>query len=246
MRLVILPLLLPLAIVGCRKNPNAPAAAVATPEAPLAQGQSLAGKVLERIDTPEYSYLRLETANGEAWAAVPKAEVPTGSMVNVQVAMSNPNYTSPTLKRTFPMIYFGTLGPANAGMPAPAAGGEGGAHTKPAPAAPAAPIQVPKATGADARTIAEIYAVKGSLGGKTVTVRGQVVKFSAGIMNRNWVHLQDGTGAADKATHDLTVTTDAAVKVGDVITIRGTVRIDKDFGAGYTYPVIVEDGKLVP
>ena len=62
-------------------------------------------------------------------------------------------------------------------------------------------------------------------------------------MNRNWVHLRDGSGAAGK-DNDLTVTTSDNAAVGDVVVVKGTVRLDKDFGAGYAYPVIVEDAKV--
>jgi hypothetical protein len=71
-----------------------------------------------------------------------------------------------------------------------------------------------------------------------------VVKFSAGIMGRDWVHLRDGSGAQDKGTNDITVTTGDQAAVGDVVVAKGVVRTDKDFGAGYAYPVIVEDAKL--
>jgi hypothetical protein len=62
-------------------------------------------------------------------------------------------------------------------------------------------------------------------------------------MGKNWVHLRDGSGTAGK-DNDITVTTGDRVAVGDVVTAKGTVRVDKDFGAGYAYPVIVEDAKL--
>jgi hypothetical protein len=69
------------------------------------------------------------------------------------------------------------------------------------------------------------------------------VKFNGGIMGRNWVHLRDGSGTAGK-DNDVTVTTADEVAVGDVVVAKGVVRVDKDFGAGYAYPVIVEDAKL--
>jgi tartrate dehydratase beta subunit/fumarate hydratase class I family protein len=60
----------------------------------------------------------------------------------------------------------------------------------------------------------------------------------------NWVHLRDGTGSAANQTNDLIVTTTDELKVGDVVTLKGVVHTDKDFGAGYAYKVIVEEGKL--
>jgi hypothetical protein len=63
-------------------------------------------------------------------------------------------------------------------------------------------------------------------------------------MGRNWIHIQDGTGAAADGTHDLLVTTDAVAKIGDVITVTGTVAVDKDFTAGYAYAVMLEGAKI--
>ena len=74
--------------------------------------------------------------------------------------------------------------------------------------------------------------------GKKVRIRGQVVKFNANIMGRNWLHLQDGTGAA--GTNDLTITSAATVNVGDTILAKGVVTTNKDFGFGYKYDVIIE------
>jgi hypothetical protein len=63
-------------------------------------------------------------------------------------------------------------------------------------------------------------------------------------MGSNWVHLQDGSGDLTKGTHDLVVTTQDLPKVGDVVTLKGSLSKDKDFGAGYKYAVIVEKGKI--
>jgi hypothetical protein len=95
------------------------------------------------------------------------------------------------------------------------------------------------------RTIAEIYADKAELSGKEVTLRGKVVKYLPQIMGKNWLHVRDGSGDADAGTHDLTVTTDAAVQVGDTVLITGKVQPDKDFGFGYRYDVLIEDAQVV-
>jgi len=58
------------------------------------------------------------------------------------------------------------------------------------------------------------------------------------------LHLQDGSGDAAEGTHDLTVTSDAVAAVGTVVTVTGTVVIDQDFGAGYVYPVLVENATV--
>ena len=94
-------------------------------------------------------------------------------------------------------------------------------------------------------TIAEIWAGKSRLADSTVTVRGQVVKFNGGILGTNWIHLQDGSGDPAAGTHDITVTTPANVAVGDVVTATGTLALDQDFGAGYTYPALIKDAAVV-
>ena len=119
----------------------------------------------------------------------------------------------------------------------------GNPHAKPLVAA-AKIAKVPKATGADARTVEEVVASRQALKDKTVTIRAQVVKVTNGVLGKNWVHLQDGTGSAEKGTHDILVTTTDAIAVGDVVDARGTVRIDVTVGPGYAYDVLVEGAKV--
>jgi hypothetical protein len=121
----------------------------------------------------------------------------------------------------------------------------GGSEGAKAPAT-SGPITVEKAKGADAYTVSEIYEKAGKLDKKTVSVRGKVVKVSKGIMGKNWVHLQDGSGDSGKGTNNLVVTSQDVPKVGDVVTARGTLYKDKDFGAGYLYKVIVEEATVKP
>ncbi len=111
-------------------------------------------------------------------------------------------------------------------------------------AVPADDIKVDKAKGKDAYTVADLYAQSATLDKKTVTVRGKVVKVSARIMDRNWIHLRDGSGDAAKKTNNLVVTSQDLPKVGDVVTATGTLAKDKDFGMGYRYAVIVEEAKI--
>jgi hypothetical protein len=92
------------------------------------------------------------------------------------------------------------------------------------------------------KSIAEVYAEKAKLSAKKVNVRGRVVKYNGEIMGKNWIHIQDGTGSV--GSNDLAVTTAATAKVGDLILVNGTVAINKDFGGGYKYSVIVEDAQV--
>ena len=119
----------------------------------------------------------------------------------------------------------------------------GGSEGAKAPAA-SGPIKVEKAKGSDAYTVSETYEKAGKLDKKTVSVRGKVVKVSKGIMGKNWVHLQDGSGDAGKGTNNLVATSQDVPKVGDVVTAKGTLYKDKDFGAGYFYKAIVEEATI--
>ena len=93
------------------------------------------------------------------------------------------------------------------------------------------------------KTVAEVFAEKDALGGQPVTVRGKVVKVNAGIMGKNWLHVRDGSGA--EGTNDLTVTTAGELPaLGATVVVTGPVTLNKDFGMGYTYDVIVEDAEV--
>ena len=105
-------------------------------------------------------------------------------------------------------------------------------------------MKVPKATGPDARTVAEIIDKKAALNNKPVLVRGKVVKYTPGVMGKNWIHLQDGSGSPADGTNDVLVTTKDETKIGAVVVARGTVRTDVDLGSGYFYKVLVDEAKL--
>jgi hypothetical protein len=201
-------------------------------------GSVAKGKVLEIENVPGYTYLHLKTKDGETWAAVPTAQVKKGDKVTINNASVMSNFESKTLKKTFPTILFGTLGSGAATKLA---------MDKPFSHPPAANIDntpVAKASGANARTVAEIISQSASLKDKPVLVRGRVVKFNAGIMGKNWVHLRDGTGSAADKTNDILVTTANETNVGDIVTAKGIIRTDKDFGSGYTYKVLIEEATL--
>jgi len=110
---------------------------------------------------------------------------------------------------------------------------------------PFAEIKVEKAPGANSYTVNEIFSKAAELNGKTVIIRGKVVKVSPRIMGRNWVHIQDGTGNPEENTHDLVITTSQDAEADwDIITMEGVLAANKDFGAGYSYTVIIEDAKI--
>ena len=215
---------------------------------PLASAADLTGTVVETMDSGGYTYLLLKTPAGDKkWAAVTKAKVKKGSKATVTGAMEMKDFESPSLKRKFASIAFGTLADS-----APA-GHVGAAKGDPMAGMPAhgsraevkGPIKVAKPAGPDARTIGEVYAQKKALKGKEVVVAGKVVKYNAGILDRNWAHLRDGSGSAKDGSDDITVLLKDEAALGQVITVRGKVMLDKDLGGMYKFPVALEDAVLV-
>ena len=202
----------------------------------------MTGTVVEVLPAPPYLYLRLKTANGDVWAAVDGGTVTKGAEVAVASPMLMKDFKSTTLNRTFAEIYFGSLAPANATASGPRANPHAGATPA---AARIIEGTVAKATGSNARTVAEAWAQKATLDGETIAIRGVVVKVNEAVMGKNWIHLQDGSGDAARGNFDVTVTTLDKATVGDTITVTGTVRTNRDVGAGYVYAVLVEDAKVV-
>ena len=216
----------------------------APPIAVANQAPPITGKVLKSMDSGGYTYVYLQQKKGQKiWVAFPKAKVTVGKKVSLVPGEEFKNFKSKTLNRTFDKIIF-SLGPV------PKKGAKGATQPMPMPGskdARVAPenISVQKAVGANAYTVAELFAQKEKLSGKKIVVKGKVVKISQHIMKRNWIHLQDGTGSADKKSHDLVVTTQALPVEGQTITVTGTLLKNKDFGSGYKYDVLIDNAEIV-
>ena len=93
-------------------------------------------------------------------------------------------------------------------------------------------------------TVAQIVRDAESLAGKRVKLAAKVVKSTPNVLGRTWLHVQDGTGEAARGDHDLVVTTQDAVQVGDVVVLEGMVVRDRDLGSGYRYEVLLEDATV--
>jgi hypothetical protein len=98
------------------------------------------------------------------------------------------------------------------------------------------------AADANLKTVAALNQEKATLAGQKISAQGKVVKVNNGIMGRNFVHVQDGTGDAN--SNNLVVTSKQTASVGDQVTVSGTVAINRDFGGGYTYPLLIEDATI--
>ena len=202
---------------------------------------------LEIINTTQYTYLRVDENGTEKWLAFPLANVKVGETYYYVNEMAMTNFVSKELGRTFASVYFvervGTEPPTKVMdskvknmNPQPQESVE--EHTGNAGIA-VEKMKVKIDPDKGVISIAELLANKEKYDGKKVIVKGKVSKFSPEIMNKNWIHLQDGSEF--KGTYDLTITTKEMVKEGDIIKYEGKVAINKDFGAGYFYKVLLED-----
>lgn len=216
----------------------------ATIPAPAANpDEPLTGKVLQTVNSGGYTYVELRKKSGDkVWIAVTAAEIPVGSKQTFNPGMVMRNFESKTLKRTFDEIIFTELVTPAAGKGQKEVSGKspGSKGT----VSPDVKIKVKKASGKNAYTIAELYKNKAKLHKKKIVVRGKVVKVSAGIMNRNWIHLRDGSGSHAGGDFNLVVTSNSVPAEGEVILVNGTLAKDKDFGGGYKYQVIVENAAI--
>ncbi len=227
-------------------NPAKPAGAVPEPSA-AEEAEIVAGQVLEKIDVPQYTYMRVGAPGSEGtWVAVSTAKLEVGQRVRVRAETTMTDFESPSLKRTFASIRFGTLDTGSAEAENPhenELGDVNAGHAAPSAASDVTVGKVDKASGPNGRRIAEIYAERSKLSGKPVRVRGVVVKVVSGVLGKNFVHLRDGSGAEQTKNFDLTVTMGQVPEKGQTILVEGQLVVDKDIGAGYRYDVLLEDAR---
>ncbi|MCX6266428.1 MAG: hypothetical protein NTW16_03610 [Bacteroidetes bacterium] len=193
--------------------------------------------VTEVIQTSNYTYLQVQENESKFWIAVVRTESKPGDSVYYSKDYEMKDFVSKELGRTFPSVFFvqdatSTLTPANKPMTQPAT-------PQKVEIKRWAEVSVTPPKGGI--TIADLYKNPGNFGGKNIIIRGVVVRFNAQIMNKNWVHIQDGTDFSEK--FDLTITTKDSLAVGSTATFSGVVELNKDFGSGYKYDVIVEQAK---
>ena len=212
--------------------------------------QKISGKVTEVIEIAGYTYAEVDTGKGKVWAAGPVTPLKTGDMISFSAKMPMQNFHSKALDRDFPMIYFinryitdkADSATKSASSPAILPSATTSITASPQgeinPQQEIKPIKgINKVAGGN--TIAEIYSDKSNLNGKIIRVRGQVTRFTANILGKNWLHIRDSSGL-----DDLTVTTKDTATVGDVVITEGKLELDKDYNYGYFYPVILEDATI--
>jgi hypothetical protein len=221
------------------------------------QAQSSTGMhkvtVKEVLQTSKYTYLLVVENSDETWLALPKMEASAGETYYYRNGFKMTDFESKELSRKFAIVYFLesiSKTPdivAREAMPNP--------HVfipqtmdSASNASYTAKVVVEKENvtvqpAEEGITIAELLENKQKYVGKTIRIKGKVTKFNSKIMKRNWIHIQDGTEYSGK--FDLTATTDIEATVGETLTLEGTITLDKDFGYGYSYEVLMEDAKPI-
>ncbi len=190
-------------------------------------------KVIEHMNASNYTYMKVEEKDNEYWIAGNQMEVEDGDILYFTKSMEMKEFHSEALDKTFDKILF-----VDDLSKTPQS--QDGKIMHPNVESSRENVSVEPLK--DGYTIAKIYDDKSSLVGKKVKVKGEVVKYNEGIMDRNWIHIQDGTGEQGK--HDLVITTMDNVKIGQTIIAEGTLAVDKDFGSGYMYSVIIENAEI--
>lgn len=188
-------------------------------------------EVVDVIPGGGYIYIKALENNDTIWLATTPAKLVVGETYYYTEVMEMVNFKSKELDRTFDKIYFLDRLLNEARDPLP---GETHAQT---PAAKGEKLELEAEEGVT--TIGELFKNRTTLAGQQVTVKGKVTKVNNGIMDRNWVHLQDGTSDGDD--FDLTITTNETVQLGAIVKFTGTVAVDKDFTQGYKYKLLLEE-----
>ena len=190
------------------------------------------GVVVDVLQGGGYTYLQVEDAKKKYWVAVEGVKIEKGTEVRFQEEMRAKNFESKALNRTFDEIVFGS------NLQYRTKTSEAGNLALITEKVEKSPYQQ-----AGSLSVKEAWEKRAELNGKSITIRAKVVKASSGILNRNWVHLQDGTGEENEVGR-IVFTSNELPKVGDVVTATGVVSVDKNFGSGYIYKIIVEEAKF--
>jgi autonomous glycyl radical cofactor GrcA len=196
--------------------------------------------VKEVLPATRYVYLYVEEGDGQFWIATTKQKYTKGGTYYYKGGLLKTNFESKEYNRIFDTIYLvSNVVASNHGTDV-----NNDAEIDMEPQMKVKPVVDPnlKIEKAGSIKISELVKNKEKYNGKTVQVSGKCVKINPGIMNRNWIHIADGS----QNDFDLVITSDTFVQEGSIVTMRAVVGLNRDFGAGYKYDLILENGTVVP
>ena len=227
--------------VGCSDSGQAPVVQKPAQTASPADGM-LRGTVAETMNAAGYTYVLIESEGKRTWVAAPELAVNVGDIVQTEPSMAMHEFTSKTLNRSFDVVYFVSAVDNLSASASPVARPDSGSADAEERLEIASDIAVAQIN--PGQNIAYVYANKDTLAGQQVSLRGKVVKYNANILGTNFIHIQDGSGDAASGNNDLTVTSDSETAVGEELIVTGTIILDKDFGYGYQFPVLMENAGI--
>jgi hypothetical protein len=193
--------------------------------------------VNEFLDGGNYTYLNVDENGNKFWIAIPNTEVKSGETYYYDGGLVMKDFESKQLEKTFDEI---TFVDAIRTTEKAAKSNQVNPHAK---VDNITDITVNIEKPENGTSLKELYSDEKSFSGKSIIVKGKVVKVNNAILNKNWVHIVDGTEFNGKK--DLGLTTLDTVKIGDIVTFKGTIVLDKDFGSGYIFPVLLEDAVII-
>jgi hypothetical protein len=228
-RLFALTLILIFSLTACKKEDNK-----------ITENNFPAGthavKVLDYMDVPNYTYLHVLENGNEYWIAAPQMKTEKEEILYYLHGTKMKDFHSDALNRTFPSIYFVQSISQNLQQGQTISSVHQQANLSQREKISVEPL-------GDGKTVAQIYSHRDKLSGMIVKIRGKVVKYNQGIMSRNWIHIQDGTES--NGSFDLLITGKDETSLGQIIIVEGKIVLNKDFGSGYSYPVLLEDAKIL-
>lgn len=204
---------------------------------PITMGQTDVHQVVadDILQSTKYTYLHVTEAGKKFWIATSKTEAKKGQTYMYKGGLMKTNFESVEFKRTFDTIYL--VSHVISAMEHP--GGQLSGVSSP-PVLAEGDKTTTTLDVKDAVKLSDLMANKSKYDGKTITISGECVKANNGIMGRNWLHIQDGSKEKGKLI-DLTVTTNIKLAVGSTAVLKGKITLNKDFGSGYRYDVLMEE-----
>ena len=194
--------------------------------------------VKKHMNAVGYTYIFADDNGKEQWLAILEMPVQDGDTLYYSDAIEMRNFKSKTLDRTFESIMFvnsvSKTMDNSKGIP-----DKNEVHGK---IKAKKNIDVNIEPLKDGKTVASLIKNRKELKDKKVKVRGVVTKYNPDILDKNWIHIKDGTNYKNEG--DILVTSKDKVRIGDTVFVEGTLVIDKDFGAGYFYKVLIENATV--
>ena len=188
---------------------------------------------LETLETSKYVYVKVSEAGEQYWVATNKMPVAIGETYFYSSGLLKQNFRSKEHDRVFEKLYLiPSLVKENHGV-----------SKRPAIAQKTAPKNTKSYSHED---LSDLVAIKDlvenpdQFSGKVIKIKGVCTKVNSKILGRNWIHLKDGS----LDSYDLVVTSRQVVQVGNEMVVSGKVTLKKDFGSGYYYDILIEEGEI--